>query len=316
MLATLAAAALLGGLMLGLRLGPPPLAPLASGLVLTAGFFALYLRAHFRSRRLAAPVPALGNAAFPGGVPASMALPLSSLAVALIGGIVAVGYAWINYPNLPELVPTHFGPSGRPDAWSPRSFSAVMVLPLTTFLLGVAMAIAACLTARAKRTMRHPDGGASLAAQQRFRQASANLMALIVIVMTAMLTMMSIYAVRTSLGLASGMPPAVMAMVAILLVLSVGGGLFIALRYGQGGARLEREAAAAGRLTDGLADNSRWVLGAFYVNRDDPSVFVEKRFGLGYTINFGNPRAVALLVAFLAIVLFVVVIGVTMPQAR
>src|SRR5450759_5705179 len=32
-----------------------------------------------------------------------------------------------------------------------------------------------------------------------------------------------------------------------------------------------------------LADNTHWVLGAFYVNRHDPSVFVEKRFGLGYT---------------------------------
>jgi len=26
-----------------------------------------------------------------------------------------------------------------------------------------------------------------------------------------------------------------------------------------------------------------------YVNREDPAFFVEKRFGIGYTINFGNP---------------------------
>ena len=39
-----------------------------------------------------------------------------------------------------------------------------------------------------------------------------------------------------------------------------------------------------------------------YVNPDDPSIFVEKRFGLGYTINFANPRAVGLLVGFLLLI--------------
>jgi len=27
----------------------------------------------------------------------------------------------------------------------------------------------------------------------------------------------------------------------------------------------------------------------FYVNRDDPALFIEKRFGVGYTLNFGHP---------------------------
>ena len=80
------------------------------------------------------------------------------------------------------------------------------------------------------------------------------------------------------------------------------------MRLGQGGSRLER-AAAGSPLTNGVADNRVWYLGGFYVNRDDPSIFVEKRFGIGYTINFGNPKAVALFLVFLAIVLTVVVSG-------
>jgi uncharacterized membrane protein len=32
----------------------------------------------------------------------------------------------------------------------------------------------------------------------------------------------------------------------------------------------------------------------FYVNRNDPAFFVEKRFGLGYTLNFGHPLSWAL----------------------
>jgi len=31
-----------------------------------------------------------------------------------------------------------------------------------------------------------------------------------------------------------------------------------------------------------------WRAGIFYVNRDDPALFVRKRFRTGYTINFGH----------------------------
>ena len=38
-----------------------------------------------------------------------------------------------------------------------------------------------------------------------------------------------------------------------------------------------------------------WKGGRFYVNRDDPALFVRKRFRSGYTLNFGNPWSWAVL---------------------
>jgi uncharacterized membrane protein len=248
--------------------------------------------------------------------PGSLLLPFASLAFAAVGGAIACGYAWMQYGALPAQVPTHFGVSGRPDAWSPRSFGSVMMLPLATLLMGLAMGIIAVLTARAKRAIRHPGGAASIDAQLRFRRAMANFLAGVGILTTAMLALMSIYAVRTGLGLAAGMPGPLMALTIVMLVYAVGGSLYLAFRYGQGVALLERKAAGAGALTNGLADNSQWVLGVFYVNREDPSIFVEKRFGLGYTINFGNPRAVALFVALLVVIAAIVVSGLTTPQTH
>ena len=58
------------------------------------------------------------------------------------------------------------------------------------------------------------------------------------------------------------------------------------------------------------------MLGVFYVNRNDPSLFVEKRFGLGYTVNFGNPKAVGLLVVFILVVMTIVFAGVLLPQSH
>ena len=85
-------------------------------------------------------------------------------------------------------------------------------------------------------------------------------------------------------------------------------GLLFALRYGQGGARHEGSTSAP--LTDGLADNRYRWWGVFYVNREDPSILVEHRFGLGYTLNLGNRLAVALLAGF-----FILVLGLSLLTA-
>jgi uncharacterized membrane protein len=42
--------------------------------------------------------------------------------------------------------------------------------------------------------------------------------------------------------------------------------------------------------------------GMFYSNREDPAVFVPKRYGFGYTLNFGNPWSWVVLVLILGAV--------------
>jgi len=50
--------------------------------------------------------------------------------------------------------------------------------------------------------------------------------------------------------------------------------------------------AQAGEPQQGDRSPDRaWKLGLVYFNRDDPALFVEKRFGVGYTVNFARPGA-------------------------
>ena len=41
-------------------------------------------------------------------------------------------------------------------------------------------------------------------------------------------------------------------------------------------------------------DDKHWILGMFYYNKNDPAFMIEKRVGLGYTINFANIKALIL----------------------
>jgi uncharacterized membrane protein len=307
MIAALVVAAAIGAALV--LSGANPLAPVIPIMLQVLAFIGLYLWAYGRARRLApAGPPPAAVAPLVATPPPSPVVPALTIAVGVACGAFAIAHAWSAYGALPASIPTHFGISGEPDAWTPKSPASVMLLPVMVLVMGVGLGGLTWLTAHAKRALRRSDQGASLAAQLRFRRAMTRFLSGVSLFTSAMMTALSYSVIEVGLGRATGLGRWQMALTGVLLVYAVGGTVYVAVRYGQGGSRLER-AGAATPLTDGLADNRNWVLGMFYVNRDDPSILVERRFGLGYTINFGNPRAVMLLAAFLLAIVALVLIA-------
>jgi hypothetical protein len=308
----LAIAASIGAGAVLSSLGADPLALVVPMTVQTAAFMGLYLWAYGQARALApAGPPPAAVAPLVATPPPSPLLPALALGVGVACGVLAMAYAWSHYEELPARMPTHFGFSGAPDAWREKSLATVMLMPAMVLVLGIGLGGTVWLVAHAKRGLRRADRGASLAAQMRFRTAMTRFLCGVSLLTTVMLTVMSFSIVDVALGRSTGLGWLPMALTGVLFLYAIGGTVYLAFRYGQGGSRLER-AGTATPLTNGLADNRNWVLGMFYVNRNDPSFLVERRFGLGYTLNFGNPRAVLLLVAFLAAIFgLVIVAGVT-----
>ena len=67
---------------------------------------------------------------------------------------------------------------------------------------------------------------------------------------------------------------------------------------------------AARQRTDAVFydDDRYWYAGVFYNNPDDPALFVPKRFGLGWTLNFGHPQAKLVLIGILLLMLVLVLV--------
>jgi uncharacterized membrane protein len=80
-------------------------------------------------------------------------------------------------------------------------------------------------------------------------------------------------------------------------------GFALSFWAGQGGSRLERSADYSNVRP--VHDDDKWLLGMIYFNRKDPNLIVEKRFGVGWGLNFGHP--VSWLILLGIIVLLVVV---------
>jgi len=288
--------------------------PLAGDLTATAIFglsgLGLYLHMYYAARALAPPAAMeraeQATATLEVDEPQGSALARFALVACILAGVATVSYAMWSYEALPQRVPTHFDPAGEPDAWSDRSVASVMLLPTMNLVLCPFLAVLGWLTARAKRSVRGGTGGRSLLAQTAFRAATSRLISGIALLTCALLTYLSVQAIRVALAQTDSLGSGVWWITGALVAYSLGGLIWIASRYGQGGARIEQGSAAA-PLTNGLADNAHWVWGVFYVNKNDPSILVEKRFGIGYTINFGNRTAVVLMGAFLVLIVGLIV---------
>lgn len=77
----------------------------------------------------------------------------------------------------------------------------------------------------------------------------------------------------------------------------------VSLVYGQNGSRLLARVSADGRGGAMPRDNDRyWKGGIFYVNPDDPALFLPERFGIGWTINLGRPAAWAFVIVFALVI--------------
>jgi len=72
--------------------------------------------------------------------------------------------------------------------------------------------------------------------------------------------------------------------------------------------RTKTSTSADRQLSDAVFrdDDRYWSGGFLYNNPGDPALFVPKRFGLGWTLNFGHPQARLVLIATLLLPLVIV----------
>lgn len=52
-------------------------------------------------------------------------------------------------------------------------------------------------------------------------------------------------------------------------------------------------------------DPKHWKFGIFYFNKNDKRIFVPKRVGWGWTVNFSNPESILVAVIILFTIVFI-----------
>ncbi|MGH9774728.1 MAG: DUF5808 domain-containing protein [Candidatus Acidiferrales bacterium] len=215
----------------------------------------------------------------------------------------------LHWQQIPARFPDHWGLDGRPNGWATRTFMGVFGILISGAAVCVGIALLAYAVVHWSRHINASGGEA--AHEDHFRQVQ---LAIILTSEYFIALMFSWGALLPLRRLPESMPGGFGYILAGTLVYVIAI-LAVAVRTGQGGSNLgagvmRAEASAAPASTGAAPIGDRtpdacWKLGVFYINRDDPAVLVEKCFGFGYTLNFGNPRSWALLAAFILVPLAV-----------
>jgi len=196
------------------------------------------------------------------------------------------------YPSMPDMLAVHYGAGGVPNRIAAKSvgtaFSLVFVqIGVTALLVGIAAAI--FRSSRPDIDPARPVGSARWHRQYMALGAKA-LLGLVATIDVGML--------GSSLLMWTGTVTSWAPMVVVLPILAAVVVAVVVL------AKNNRE-PDEGQEDTGLThrdDDKYWRGGLFYINGEDHALLVPRRFGVGWTLNFGNPNAAMLLAGVVALI--------------
>jgi len=190
--------------------------------------------------------------------------------------LASAAFVALNWDDLPARVPTHWNLAGNPDGWTTVSEAGVF--------RGLSVGLVICATLwfmsySVVNWTRLPRVTGQEGEQSR-RARRVNLTATLAseYLIALLFAWVSTVAWFAGEGARPHLPlPFRVAPFALLLI---GGGAIRATR---------RVVASDGPPVGDTTPDARWIVGRLYFNHADPALFVEKRSGLGYTLNLGNP---------------------------
>lgn len=225
-------------------------------------------------------------------------LPWYVFIIPMIVTIGLIGYTFSHYNNMPDRIPMHWGPNGKPDSFTDKNLLSVnslmfILLTMQVMFLGINEG-----TRRSAIKLSATKIAASRVRQLTLRKYSSWFSFMISILITLLFSFLQLTTIHVGLMNDTVMFIAPLLFALIVLVACI----VYAVKVGNAGQQAEGQ--PTGGITD-VDEDEYWKGGIFYFNKNDPSIFVEKRFGIGWTINFANPIAYLALFGPILIILLI-----------
>ncbi len=195
------------------------------------------------------------------------------------------------YGGMPEQVIQKIDFAGNVTDMAPKSIGLILFAPAMQAVMSIIFALVYWMLLRTPPVL-DPDNPEATSRQNavfRCRWSAYTVFGGMIMLIVFLLMQLGF---TQAISLYAGMWASLAGAGALLI-----GALALAVTTGQSGSRVK----AGIKTESGIVrrdDDRYWRWGAIYVNKDDPSLFVEKRFGIGFTMNFGRPAAAYIIAGF------------------
>ena len=225
--------------------------------------------------------------------------------VQLVIVLISVAVIGFFYNRIPNQFPIHWNSQNIPDRSVEKSPLSVMMMPTMQLLMIPVLAFShyAFIKSKQKLLANYPQ--ITSYQSKKFRRAWSINFLVTSIATQLLLTSTNFF----SLFFAEDMAFGWMGLLIGLFIFGiVGYSSFLTWKYGQGGEKLVfSEIDEPVEEVTEVDEEKYWKLGMFYYNSEDPAIFVEKRFGIGSTINLARWQSWACIAG---LVLFCIFLGV------
>ncbi|QPC45548.1 DUF1648 domain-containing protein [Mangrovibacillus cuniculi] len=213
-------------------------------------------------------------------------LPLSIFIIPMLITFGLIAFTVVNFGAFPDPLPTHWGPDGQPDAWTDKTYLSVLILPIISLCLNAMFIGINEMTKRSGIKLSAGNIPASKARQLKLRKYSSWLLFFVSVATTILFTFLQYTTVNPEKidGLALIVAP--LGFSALVTIAAIA----LAVKVGMKDSDLDSDViVVVDETTVNFDDDRYWKGGLIYFNSEDPSIFVEKRFGIGFTLNFAHP---------------------------
>lgn len=199
-------------------------------------------------------------------------------------------YIVIKYDSIPDIIPTHWGFSGAADAFGEKSF--IKIVSQVAMMVGLGFVIYISSIGSLKSRLKLTVNNVNESKKQNLYYLNKYALSFFVLNLTCQIMFMVIL-IATFSG--SDINTLVMWPCTILIIFA---SLYSTYLYYKSPTK-SKDAVYSVDDNDDL-----WILGSLYNNPNDPSLFVQKRFGVGWTINVGTTKGkILFILPFLIILL-------------
>ncbi|MGE8204216.1 DUF1648 domain-containing protein [Heyndrickxia sp. NPDC080065] len=204
------------------------------------------------------------------------------LLISFVIAIASIIITILFYKEIPNRMPMKYDFKGNVTNWVDKNYWSVFQLPLIQlFLTGLFLYLNQIIS-RSKQQINASNPEKSMKQNVIFRRRWSLFLIVTSILMSLMFFLIQLsFIININQNLLQGFSLGLVGIIILLVII-------ISVTTGQGGSRVKIKNDFSNNKIN-YDDDRFWKLGVFYFNPNDPSLWVEKRFGTGWTINLARP---------------------------
>jgi len=213
----------------------------------------------------------------------------------------------LNYEAIPSEIPMNYNLKGEVTSYATKGFLSAYMMPLLTAFFVLLFFFINIIIKTSKQNIDSAKPQKSAIQNRIFRHKWSQFTflsctALVISLFLASLSQLNIYPLSNYyLFLIT------MGVVFIIVITAI----YLSLKLGQSGAKIKIDMDIQEEESSFSDDDKYWKSGFIYYNPEDPAIFIEKRLGVGWTMNFANPIAIIISIGLIVVIVISIILGIS-----